>query len=678
MNIAFTHNLQLTDSEEEAEFDRQDTVLAIAGSLERQGHSVELVEVSGPASQLVARLEALNPSLVFNTAEGRRGRYREAFYPALFDQLGLPYTGSDAYVCTLTLDKMMTKQMLAAHGIPTPKWKYIHDATDLTNLNLAFPVIVKPNFEGSSKGITQDSIAESPEELVHKAETLLARYPDGLLVEEYIDGRDVVVPFLEKIPGAKRGLLPPAEYHFDVPISQERRYNIYDYQLKHVDYNAVSLSAPADLPPAQIRELKRLSETIYKVLGLRDLGRIDYRITPDERIFFIEINALPSLEPGAGIYVSAQAAGLKDMDAVLKAIVKSAAQRYGLSLDRRAYRSPGGRLRVGLTYNEKRIVPKHESDDDRDAEYDSPKTIQSVGDAIASYGHEVVYLEATAELPAILASSGLDLVFNIAEGIRGRSREAQVPAILELLDIQYTGSDPATLSIALDKALAKRVVRQAGIPTPAFVLMRSGTERVPKRMRFPVILKPNAEGSSKGVVGLSVVENETELRSLAKQLIEKYHQPVLVEEYLPGREFTLGLLGETRPKVLPPMEIVYTNPSVSRPVYTFGHKLDQTDELRYDAPAKLDDKLRKDLERVARSAFMALGCSDVGRIDLRLDAAGKVHFIECNPLPGLTPGWSDLCMIAESAGMDYRTLIGSIMAPAIKRLKAKRKQQLVK
>ncbi len=675
MKIAFTHNLQLSDREEEAEFDRPDTVLAIAQSIEKLGHSVELIEVSGPASQLVARLEALNPHLVFNTAEGRHGRYREAFYPALFEQLSLPYTGSDAYVCTLTLDKMQTKQTLAAHGIPVPRSVFVQDFSSWSDPELNYPVIIKPNFEGSSKGITQDSVVETPERLVEVIPELLGRYPSGLLIEEYIEGRDVVVPFLEKAPGLKNGILPSAEYVFDLPEDTQRRYNIYDYQLKHVDYDCVSLKSPADLTSAQQREMKRYSEIIFKVLGIRDLGRIDYRIGKDGRIYFIELNALPSLEPGAGIYVAAEKAGLEGIDAVLKTIIKSAAARYDLSLDKRKYRIPKDRLVVGVTYNEKRIVPKHEEDDDQDAEYDSPKTIKAIGEAIESYGHEVIYLEATPELPSILSSTPLDLVFNIAEGIRGRSREAQVPAILDLLDIEYTGSDPATLSIALDKSLAKRVVRQAGIPTPAFVLMRKGSERIPKRMRFPVILKPNAEGSSKGVMGISVVENEEDLRALAAQLIEKYRQPVLVEEYLPGREFTLGLLGETRPKVLPPMEIVFINPDMKRPVYTFGHKLDQANEVRYDTPAKVDDKLRKSLEQVARSAYMVLGCSDVARIDLRLDAKGKVHFIECNPLPGLTPGWSDLCLIAESAGMDYRTLIGSVMAPAIKRLKAKRKQQ---
>jgi D-alanine-D-alanine ligase len=213
------------------------------------------------------------------------------------------------------------------------------------------------------------------------------------------------------------------------------------------------------------------------------------------------------------------------------------------------------------------VVPTHYGSDDSEAEYDSPSTIDAIRRAIESYGHEVVELEATPELPAIAAGSQLDLVFNIAEGIRGRSRESQIPALLELLDIPYTGSDPATLSITLDEALAKRMVRQAGVPTPDFMLMRTGNERLPRSLCFPVIVKPNIEGSSKGVDPANVAQTEEDLRSRAQSMITTYRQPVLVEAFLSGREFTLGLLGEHRPRVLPPMEIVFQNRNGNPPVY---------------------------------------------------------------------------------------------------------------
>src|SRR5206468_11866987 len=160
MRIALTHNLRLTDSEEEAEFDSRETIDALTAAMERLGHRVERIEVSGPASRTAARIEAFSPELIFNTAEGRRGRFREAFYPALFDELGFPYTGSDAWVLAVTLDKALTKLMLSEHGVISPRGQFIDDLADLKLEGWRFPLIVKPNFEGSSKGITQDSVCE--------------------------------------------------------------------------------------------------------------------------------------------------------------------------------------------------------------------------------------------------------------------------------------------------------------------------------------------------------------------------------------------------------------------------------------------------------------------------------------------------------------------------------------
>ncbi|MEZ4451113.1 MAG: hypothetical protein R3B09_16665 [Nannocystaceae bacterium] len=672
MRIALTHNLQLSDSEDEAEFDRPETIAALVDALRKLGHEVEPVEVSGPASRTVARLEALNPDLVFNTAEGRRGRFREAFYPALFDELGLPFTGSDAYTCALTLDKQATKLMVAAHGVPTPAWIFVDDLAALESGALNFPVIVKPNFEGSSKGITLDSIVETREELVTRVASLLQRYPSGLLIEEFIRGRDLTVPFLEKAP-TPSGVLPAAEYHFDTSIIGERKYTIYDYNLKSIHSDAVRVDVPAALSDAQRELAAHLTARVIRILGVQDLGRVDYRITADGRIYFLEVNALPSLEPGASIYRSAELAGLGNVPMVLDAVIRSSLERRGITpkTTPRRQRRP---IRVGLIYNLKRKTAEKDGAHDDEAEFDSPKTVAAIREAIASYGHEVVDLEATRELPTILPAAGIDLAFNVAEGFQGRSREAQIPALLELLDIHYTGSDPATLSLALDKAMAKRIVAAAGVATAPFVTMITGRERLPRGFTFPALAKPLAEGSSKGVSKASVVKSEKELRALVTELAGKYRQPILCESFLPGREFTVGVLGERRPKVLPPMEIVFLNQSIEHPIYTFDAKLDYSENIRYDAPAKVDAALAKQLENAARASFIALGCRDVGRIDFRLDAAGRVNFIECNPLPGLTPGWSDLVMIAQSAGMDYRTLIAEIMAPAVRRLKESRER----
>jgi len=676
MRIALTHNLRLSDSEEEAEFDTRETVDALAGAIERLGHRVERVEVSGPASRTVARLEAYGPDLIFNTAEGRRGRFREAFFPALFDELGMPYTGSDAYVLALTLDKQLTKLVLAQHGIPTPRWQYVEDPARLQIHALRYPVIVKPNFEGSSKGITQDSVVEEPLRLHEVVGAALARYPAGVLVEEFVTGRDLTVPFLEAAAPERGGVLQPVEYVIDEAASAGRRYAIYDYELKTRLDKLVSVRAPAKVKRSQAERIQQVCESIYRVLGIRDLGRIDLRLGDDGQITFLELNALPSLEPGAGIYAAAALEGLH-ADGVLGAVIQSASARWGIQ-DQRARRGRPRRterLKVGFTFNVKRVTPDLAGEQDEEAEYDSPKTIQAIREAIASYGHEVVDLEATQDLPLQLASTPVDVVFNIAEGFKGRSRESQVPSLLELLDIPYTGSDPAALSVSLDKAVAKRMVRTHGILTPDYLVLNTGKERLPKELGFPLLVKPVAEGTSKGVTKKSIVHGEDELREVAREMIAKYRQPALAEQYIAGREFTVGLLGERRPRVLPPMEIVFLDTSDPTPIYSFDLKQDWSKQIRYEVPAKLTERELERLERAARETFAALGCRDVARIDFRIDAEGRIFFIECNPLPGLTPGWSDLVLIAQAAGIEYRALIGEILSFAIRRYQERERER---
>ncbi len=677
MRIALTHNLRLSDAEDEAEFDTRETVDALAGALERLGHRVERIEVSGPASRTVTRLEAFGPDLIFNTAEGRRGRFREAFFPALFDELGMPYTGSDAYALALTLDKQLTKLVLVQHGIPTPRWQYVEDGAQLQVNALRYPVIVKPNFEGSSKGITQDSVVEDPVRLHEVVRESLSRYPAGLLVEEFIAGRDVTVPFLEAAAPERGGVLQPVEYLIDPAAGAGRRYAIYDYDLKTRLERYVTVRAPAKVKRSQAERILDLCGRVYRQLGIRDLGRIDLRLGEDGSVHFLEINALPSLEPGAGIYSAAALEGLH-ADAVLGAVIQSAVARHGIAVDKSSRRGRPRRtesLQVGFSFNVKRVTPDLSGEQDDEAEYDSPKTLQAIREAIASYGHEVVDLEATQDLPLVLASTPVDVVFNIAEGFKGRSRESQVPSLLELLDIPYTGSDPSALSVSLDKALAKRMVRTHGILTPDYVVLNTGRERLPRELEFPLLVKPVAEGTSKGITRKSIVRDEGELREVARELIGKYRQPALVEGYVAGREFTVGLLGERRPRVLPPMEIVFLDKDDPTPIYSFEMKQDWNDQIRYEVPAKLAPRELDRLEKAARETFTALGCRDVARLDFRMDAEGRIFFIECNPLPGLAPGWSDLVLIAQAAGIDYRSLIGEILSFAIRRYEERERER---
>src|SRR5664279_5186560 len=235
VKIAFTHNLRLTDSEDEAEFDSVQTVDAVASGLREGGHEVEKIEVTGPASHLAARIESYGPDIIFNAAEGRRGRSREAFYPALFEELGFPYTGSDAYVLTVTLDKWLTKLVLGPLGIDAPRGRLV-TADDLRRmkdpgtLGLALPVIVKPNYEGSSKGIGDEAVVRDARQLGDMLPRVLRSYPSGVLVEEFIAGDDVTVPFLEGY--GDEGVLLPVDY--EVEPAARSPFNLYDLSLIHI------------------------------------------------------------------------------------------------------------------------------------------------------------------------------------------------------------------------------------------------------------------------------------------------------------------------------------------------------------------------------------------------------------------------------------------------------------
>jgi D-alanine-D-alanine ligase len=216
---------------------------------------------------------------------------------------------------------------------------------------------------------------------------------------------------------------------------------------------------------------------------------------------------------------------------------------------------------------------------------------------------------------------------------------------------------------------------QHEILTAEFQVMETGRERLSPKLKFPLIVKPNQEGSSKGVsASASVVDDEEGLRAIVKELIDRYRQPALIEAYIPGREFTVGLLGDRRPRVLPPMEILFKDKSNERPVYDFQIKQEWEKHVQYECPAKLTPAELKAIERVCRETFAALDCRDVARVDLRLTPKGEFYVIEVNPLPGLTPGYSDLCLIAKAAGIEYRTLIGDILEGGLKRLREKRRE----
>jgi D-alanine-D-alanine ligase len=309
------------------------------------------------------------------------------------------------------------------------------------------------------------------------------------------------------------------------------------------------------------------------------------------------------------------------------------------------------------------------------AEWDTPETIAAVRDALRER-HDVTLIEADQSAYGKLFEERPDIVFNIAEGLTGISREAQVPAMLEMLGIPYTGSDPLTLAMCLDKSRAKEILSYYHIDTPRFSVVSDPEELSQVAARFPSIVKPLHEGSSKGIFNSSVVENRQELDKEVQSILARYNEPALVEEYLQGREFTVAVLGnDDQLAVLPIVEIRFdTLPQGVRPIYSYEAKWiwDRSDAPLdiFDCPAKLPEALRREIEAVCRRAYRVMRCRDWCRIDLRLDEEGVPHILELNPLPGILPNPEDNSCFpkaARAAGLTYRQLIQTVLALAARR-----------
>ncbi|MBM7582647.1 D-alanine-D-alanine ligase [Caldicoprobacter guelmensis] len=322
--------------------------------------------------------------------------------------------------------------------------------------------------------------------------------------------------------------------------------------------------------------------------------------------------------------------------------------------------------RVGLAFNLKKGIQG--SVEDIEAEYDSIDTVMAIKNALEATGCQVELMEADHTFLDKLKRTKVDIVFNIAEGLGGRGREAHVPAILSFLGIPFTGSDETTLCIALDKALTKRLLTSFRILTPKHQLISYQGERIRRDLKFPIIVKPNAEGSSKGISSMAVVDNMEQLKVLLERNFRLYSQPMLIEEFIPGREFTVGVIGngpETR--VFTPMEIVYKEDRNGRNIYSFDVKKDYKKYVEYVCPPDLSLELQRELMDIAGKVYRALQCRDFARMDFRMSKDNRFYFIEINPLPGLAPGYSDYPMIAEFCGVEYNTLIKMILNSALKR-----------
>lgn len=323
---------------------------------------------------------------------------------------------------------------------------------------------------------------------------------------------------------------------------------------------------------------------------------------------------------------------------------------------------------VGLTYDLRKDYLAEGFSEEQAGEFDSEETISCLQQTIEKLGYKAERIgNAKALCGQLAAGQRWDLVFNIAEGIGGRNRESQVPCILELYEIPYTFSDPLSCAITLDKALAKKIIQSAGIPTSDFCVIEKLGDLKKTNLKFPVFVKPIAEGTGKGIDADSFVEKPEELKKTCKHLLEKFKQPLLIEEFLSGREFTVAVLGNaSNAKTLGIMEIEI--PGDPKGIYSFTAK-EQCEQLVNYKPYR-DKELYGIMSKLAVDSYHALQCRDAARVDFRCDKNGKPNFLEINPLPGLHPTHSDLPMIATQEGMSYQDLIKSIIDNALERTKS--------
>ncbi|PKO12790.1 MAG: hypothetical protein CVU39_21890 [Chloroflexi bacterium HGW-Chloroflexi-10] len=347
------------------------------------------------------------------------------------------------------------------------------------------------------------------------------------------------------------------------------------------------------------------------------------------------------------------------------------------------------KLKVALLANAKENAPKFNGmPSDQWDDLDSKKTILSLVDAIKAGEHDCEFLEGDSTLVESLKQYKPDICFNICEGHFGDGREAQVPAILEMMRIPYTGSKVMTLALALDKPMTKRILHWHELPTPEFQVFERADEPLDADMKFPLFAKPSREGTGMGVSAKSILHNEEELREQISQILNRYKEPALVERYIEGREVTVGMVGNLRgavarrmphdenlPRIqaglrfFPPMEVDLTPYFETDVVYSNRLKVDLADQLTYLCPAPLDDDMVDDLNWYAAAVFRVMGALDVSRVDFRLDANNgwKPYILEINPLPGLSPGISDIIIEAAAEGIGHTELVNMILDTALNR-----------
>jgi D-alanine-D-alanine ligase len=659
------------------EFDSPTTIEAISQVLCKLGHEVDKL---GDGRELLARLLGDPPELVFNIAEGQGiARSREARVPALLEMLGIPYTGSDPLTLAVTLDKDCAKRLVRSAGVAVPKSVLVesgeHPRKALLTGDVPFPAIVKPAWEGSSKGIRNKCLVERPEDLPEVVEALRRDHRQPVLVEEFVTGDELTVGVIGNHPARVLGVMRV------LPVEATDRF-IYSLEIKRDYLRQVRYECPARLGTQATEAVREAALAAWRVLGCRDVSRVDFRLR-DGVPYFLEVNPLPGLNPeSSDLVIMARLLGLSHAQ-LIEAILDSALKRLANDPDRGcvvrmgrsgepsrtgaarlavatsttlAHESTGAWVtgatetsnaspRVVVLYNDPVLPPGHPQ---AASEWEILTTVESIRGTLRQAGFLVTLLGVGADPQALL--TGLrrerpDVVFNLFEGLATNGQtEAAVAGLLEWLEVPFTGSPAQALSLAYDKYRTKQLLQGAGLPTPAFFVV-DRPPCPPCPLAWPVIVKPAHLDASVGIEQASVVTSHDQLNRRVAHVLQRYGPPALVEQFIRGREFHITVVEEAgedpgvrRAKVLPLAEIEFRDEGAgSWPIYSYDAKW-RINGREYQAtplhaPVSVAPDLMDRITRIAEQAYHLVGCRDYARIDVRMTAAGELHILEVNPNP---------------------------------------------
>ena len=633
------------------EFDKPETVEAIAQVIRGEGHEVVLL---GDGREFLIRILDDPPDFVFNIAEGEGvGRSREARVPAALEMLGIPYSGSDPLTLAASLDKDMAKTLVKARGVKVPLGT-VWPAHNLYEMGLKMPVIIKPAFEGSSKGIRGHCLVEDFWEIIPYARRCSETYGQQVIIEEFIEGDEVTVGILSRLPYG-------IETHaMRILPSETKERFIYSLEVKRDWKNQVRYETPAHLEPEDFERIRSAAIEAYEALGCRDFARIDFRVREGVP-YFIEANPLPGLAPGTSdLVILAEGHGIGYSD-LIRRILHASLTRVGLKCSRR-------RLKVAVLFNAPSLPTDHP---DSASEADVLEVARVVAEGLVRQGFDAWPLPARPPVGKALGqleNPAPDVVFNLIEGFGGSSGgEAHVTGLLELLGLPYTGCPPEAQSLCHSKARTKALLKGMGLPTAPFALVRSG-EPIPRWAGpWPVILKPEAEDASLGIDQQSVARTPEAIVEGVARLRVSHGADVLIEAYLPGREFNVGLLAMPEPEACPVAEIIYNVAEGLWPILTYAAKWAEgsLEDLasRPRCPAEVEPNLARSLASLAVEAFRATGCRDYARVNFRLDADGSPMILEVNPNPDIGPkaGWA---RALHASGREYEATLASLVHQA--------------